>query len=136
MRTRLGSFPQIGKALRALAVGVAVGVCSVTAFEFLKAALTRDSGSPHMLSLSGVASATMFFSIYYALQIVAVSVPLWFLLARLRLAGPYAATALGAVVTFAIWTYNNPPMFVPLMDGLPYAICGGLAGLAAWIAGH
>ena len=87
-----------------------------------------------MLSLSGVASATMFFSLYYALQIVAVSVPLWLVLTRFRFGGPYAATALGVAATFAIWTFNNPPTFVPLMDGLPYAICGGLAGLATWIA--
>jgi hypothetical protein len=125
----------IAQSMRALALGIVVGVLLTASFEFAKAGLR---GPNTLLPSSAVVEASVLFSLYYALVICLICVPVWLALHRLRLASPSAAALLGFTATLCIWTVNNvAPSFTRLQVielGLPYALFGGVAGVAVWWA--
>lgn len=72
-----------------------------------------------------------------------IGLPLWLLLERLRLGGPFAAVALGAVTVGLIWSGFTGGINVAgdavqelLGPGGMGAFCGGVAGLTGWCVGR
>lgn len=118
---------------RALGSGVLAGVALVTAYSFLGAWLTAlGRGGPAVLSSFDVAFAALLFSIEYGVMIAIVCIPLWLLLARFGLSGPFAAALLGFTATLAYWMISNYPPLNPARTGIAYGLCGAVAGLVTW----
>lgn len=118
----------------ALTIGVLAGVALVTVYTFSDSVLTAPAGGDTLLSPTGAAFAALMFSFYYAVIIAVISVPLWYLLARASLAGPRTAALLGFLVTWAYWVASNSPamMLEAARSGIPYGLCGSVAGLVTW----
>ena len=120
----------------ALAVGVTAGVALVTSYSFIEAWITAPAEGTTILSPSDVAFAALVFSFYYAVVITIICFPLWLLIVRVGLAGPIAAAFLGFATTLVFWMVSNYPALQSARSGLPYALCGTVAGLVTWWVGN
>ena len=79
------------------------------------------------------------YSCFSALIIALVCAPIWAILRRLNLIGWRAAMALGFTATLVFWTLYVPldhPLRDHVKTGIPYAICGALAGFVTWWTGE
>jgi hypothetical protein len=127
------SFRTTLTSVRTLALGILAGALLTTSFDVAKSVL---AGPGTLVPPSAVAEASLLFSLYYALVISIVCVPVWLGIKRLGLASPIAAALLGFAVTLAVWTADNlGAPFTPLEvmeSGVPYALFAGAAGLVMW----
>ena len=121
---------------KALGSGVVAGVALVTAYSFIEAWLRTLARGPAVLSPSDVAFAALLFSIEYGIIIAIVCIPLWLLLQRVGLTGPFVAALLGFTATLAYWMISNYPPVQPARSGVAYALCGAVAGLVTWWTGN
>lgn len=118
--------------VRALGFGVIVAVGSVTAYEWADASM---NGGMFGLTTQEHARIAAIFATSVALQLLIVCVPIWLLLGKLRLTGSVSAALLGFVAPLGYWIVMNDspvPDLVRVRHGLPYGLCGALAGLAVW----
>ena len=119
----------LGRALLALAAGVACGAVLVTGYI----SLSQDDA----LVFEGL----FVVSLYYGLAIAAFCVPLWLMLAKLDHDGAPAAAALGflATATFLLLTDaagGHVRLELMRYTFAPYAACGGVAALVTWWVGR
>ena len=121
----------LGRILLALSAGVACGAVLVTGFIYF--ALSGDLG----LAYEGLLEV----SIFYGAAIAAICVPVWLILAKLRLDGAGAAATLGFVATsaFVLLTYgagSHVRLHLMAYSFVPYAVCGAVAALLTWWVGR
>jgi hypothetical protein len=126
----------------AVAAGIIVGATAVMLYEFAHDALLfvrtgqrsilSDPAAGPVASASDNASAAFFFSLYYGCLIAAVCVPLWLILLRYERTGTAAAAVLGFTATLCVWVVADYPALNSIAGGIPYALCGAIAGLAIW----
>jgi len=114
---------------RALAVGVIAGIALVTSCSLIEAWITAPAEGTTILSPSDVAFAALILSFEYAVVITIGCLPLWLLIARVGLAGSVAAAFLGFAATLVFWMVSNYPPLQSARSGIPYALCGAVAGL-------
>jgi hypothetical protein len=96
-------------------------------------------GDKLLIPLQGQIAFAALYSCFSALVIALVCAPIWSLLGRWNITGWRAAMALGFTATLVFWTLYVPlhqPLRDSLKTGIPYAICGALAGLVTWWAGE
>jgi hypothetical protein len=125
--------------IRALGIGVFVATALVTGYTLLDAAgAQRVAGGSMLMPPQAQAEFALFYSAFVAVLLAALCVPVWLLLAKVRLDRWYAAAALGFVAVMAFWIFDNVASPTPITEiirsGLVYALCGAAAGLATWWA--
>ena len=129
------SFGATRKSVRAIALGVLTGVLLTTLFETAKNLL---AGPGILIPPMAVAEMALMTSLYYAVVICIICVPVWLLIDRAGFASPAAAALLGFAATLAVWTADNlGPIFTPfevMERGLPYAVFGGAGALVIWLS--
>lgn len=121
----------------ALAAGILVAVVSVAAYHWLGAILQEQAGAFLVVSALPQARIAAAFALLMALPIMAISIPLWALLTRFRMNSGIAAAALGFLGALAAWVVLNDStqtVAEALSTGLPYGVCGALAGIMTWWA--
>lgn len=129
--------PPFRRSAWALICGNLVGISLVTTYTILDAWLTDTRpGSEHILGPWDIAPPALLLSFFYAVIITVFCLPMWLLLRRFSLAGPITAAFLGCIVTLVYWVVSNYPPLMSVRSGLPYALCGALAGLATWWVGN
>ena len=119
----------LGRALLALAAGVACGALLVTGYIYV----SQDDA----LVFEGLFTVALF----YGLAIAAFCVPIWLMLAKLGWDRAPAAAALGFLATSIFLLLTNAAgshMRLHLMayTFLPYALCGAIAALVTWWVGR
>ena len=119
----------LGRALLALAAGVACGALLVTGYIYV----SQDDA----LVFEGLFRVALF----YGLAIAAFCVPIWLMLAKLGWDRAPAAAALGFLATSIFLLLTNAAgshMRLHLMayTFLPYALCGAIAALVTWWVGR
>ena len=125
------------RTLRALALGILVGIVLVTVYGFVDSWLSvLITGHEAVMPPSAVAFASFLMSTEYALLIAAICAPLWLVLSKIGWDGPLAAALLGFAATSAIWVLTNQPFWGPTRHDVALALCGAAAGLATWWAAH
>lgn len=130
---RTFNFGATRKSVRAIGFGVLTGVLLTTLFETAKNLL---AGPGTLFPPMAVAEMSLMASLYYAVVICIICVPVWLLIDRAGFASPGAAALLGFAATLAVWTADNlGGIFTPfevMERGLPYAVFGGAAGVVTW----
>ena len=126
---------------RALAFGIIVGVALVTAYVFIDAQLGELAAAAAGQSLLAPVDAQILFAALYssvaAVLVAATCLPIWIVLRRYDVAGWRAAAALGFVATLAFWIVphlQGESVSTLARDGLVWAVCGAVAGVATWWA--
>ena len=136
MTSRLHIIAAIFKAFMAAVLTASTLTAVYTLCEGLLAGCA--TGNCLMPLGTGVQIAFML-SIIYASCIAVCTAPIWVVLQRLQLGGYRSAMALGFLGTIILWLLTNTSSsfgtFSVLRSGLPYALCGAVAGFAAWFAG-
>lgn len=127
-----------GYGLRAHAIGVGTAVSLVTAYTFLNAVLAGCAVHNCLVPLSAQVELAFLLSLFYALVLSVCVTPIWITLDRIGLANFWSAFAIGFFAPATLWTLMNldghASVWSLIFDGLPYALCGGAAGLAVWLA--
>jgi heme A synthase len=118
---------------RALAFGVIVAVLLVTAYAWVEE--SRSAGN--MITPLQFARVAAAFSLVVALELLVVCVPLWLVLDRLGWANWISAALLGFAGPLGWWMIvlesGDDTLFERAEYGLPYALCGAVAGLVVWL---
>jgi hypothetical protein len=119
----------LGRAVVALAAGIACGAVLVSAYIYL----SQDDA----LVFEGL----LLVSVYYGLAIAAICVPVWLMLARFGWDRAPAAAALGFVATaiFLVLTDaagGHVRLHLMAYTFVPYALCGAVAALVTWGVGR
>jgi hypothetical protein len=119
----------LGRALLALAAGVACGALLVTGYIYV----SQDDA----LVFEGLFRVALF----YGLAIAAFCVPIWLMLAKLGWDRAPAAAALGFLATSIFLLLTNAAgshtrLHLMAYTFLPYALCGAIAALVTWWTGR
>jgi hypothetical protein len=129
--------------LRANIYGAIAGVLFVLVTVSFQATIGKRAaaaiGDNLLIPLEAQIQFAALYSCFSALVIALVCAPVWSLLGRWNIIGWRAAMALGFTATLIFWTLYVPlhqSLRDSLKTGIPYAICGALAGLVTWWAGE
>jgi hypothetical protein len=107
---------------------VIVAVVLVTAYVWVEE--SRSAGN--MVTPAAAARVAAVFSLVVALELLIGCVPLWLLLARIRWANSLTAALLGFAAPLLWVVVNEGAMASGVREGLPFALCGAMAGLVVW----
>lgn len=127
--------------LLALTTGIVSSSILVSVYTYIsgsrEASAAHIDGSRLLVPLDMQWQLAFEFSVLYALIIASVCIPIWLLLAKVNLNRAPVAVGLGFVATMAIWVLTNLRGNTSLGDllstGLPYALCGAVAGFITWL---
>lgn len=116
------------------AVALSTGYVAITGWQTLRSAQTR--GADLLLPLDAQIDFAFQLSTLIAIVTALVCVPIWMLLAALKRDGAIAAAILGFVLPLPVMMGldQNIPAAAQLLSGLPFAVCGAVAGLVTWHA--
>ena len=127
--------------LLALTMGIVSSSVLVAAYTYVSgyhaAAAAHVNGSKLLVPLAVQWQLALWISAFYSVVIAAICIPIWLLLTRLQLDRAPVAAGLGFVATMTTWVMLNLNDHTSSADhlstGLPYAICGAVAGLITWL---
>lgn len=127
--------------LLALTSGIVSSSVLVSAYTYVSGHHAADAahvdGSKLLVPVDMQWQLALWISTFYAVVIAAVCIPIWLLLTKLGLNRAPVAVALGFIATMTSWVLINLNGHASIADllssGLPYAVCGAVAGLITWL---